>query len=165
MGAQLEIDGTLKSWAIPKGPTRDPATKRLAAMVEDHRARVRRVRGQYSEGGSTEAAASLLLGPRDSASCWGDLTALKQIERGDLKFRLQGEKLAGEFAIVLMKGRGKGNEWLLLKKRDSFARPGWDVGGARRQRENRPHAGGDCQGPACEESGAGSRAEAQRQTA
>ena len=47
--------------------------------------------------------------------------------RGDLKFRLHGEKLNGDFALVHMKGRGKGNEWLIIKKRDEFAVPGWDV--------------------------------------
>jgi len=57
----------------------------------------------------------------------GDLPAKAQIERGDLKFRLHGHKLKGEFAIVLMKGRGKGNEWLLLKKKDEFADPEWDA--------------------------------------
>jgi bifunctional non-homologous end joining protein LigD len=53
--------------------------------------------------------------------------AAAQLARGDLKFRLHGEKLKGDFAIVLMKGRGKGNEWLLIKKRDEFAAEGWDV--------------------------------------
>ncbi|HUB34135.1 MAG TPA: hypothetical protein VMA31_13935, partial [Bryobacteraceae bacterium] len=55
------------------------------------------------------------------------MPAAPQLERGDLKFRLHGEKLKGEFAIVHMKGRGKGNEWLLIKKRDEFAVPGWDI--------------------------------------
>ena len=50
-----------------------------------------------------------------------------QIERGDLKFRLHGQKLNGEFALVHMKGRGKGNDWLLIKKRDEAAAPGWEV--------------------------------------
>ncbi len=50
-----------------------------------------------------------------------------QIERGDFKFRLHGEKLRGEFALVLMKGRGKGNEWLLIKKKDAEAKPGWNI--------------------------------------
>jgi bifunctional non-homologous end joining protein LigD len=50
-----------------------------------------------------------------------------QIERGDLKFRLRGEKLNGEFALVRMKNRGKGNEWLIIKKRDEFATPGWEI--------------------------------------
>jgi bifunctional non-homologous end joining protein LigD len=59
----------------------------------------------------------------------GDVDAEAQLARGDLKFRLDGEKLKGDFAIVLMKGRGKGNEWLLIKKRDEFAKEGWDVEG------------------------------------
>ena len=50
-----------------------------------------------------------------------------QIERGDFKFRLHGEKLRGEFALVLMRGRGKGNEWLLIKKKDADAQPGWNI--------------------------------------
>src|SRR5574341_515597 len=57
----------------------------------------------------------------------GDKSAEAQLERGDLKFRLHGQKLRGEFALVRMKNRGKGNEWLLLKKKDSFAQPGWDA--------------------------------------
>jgi bifunctional non-homologous end joining protein LigD len=57
----------------------------------------------------------------------GDATGLEQIARGDLKFHLNGEKLNGDFALVHMRGRGKGNEWLLIKKRDAFASEGWDV--------------------------------------
>ena len=68
-----------------------------------------------------------MLWDRGTYELLGDKSALEQLARGDLKFRLHGEKLKGEFAIVLMKGRGKGNEWLLLKKKDAEARPGWDV--------------------------------------
>jgi bifunctional non-homologous end joining protein LigD len=57
----------------------------------------------------------------------GDAGGAEQLAKGDLKFRLHGEKLKGDYAIVLMKGRGKGNEWLLIKKRDEFAAAGWDV--------------------------------------
>jgi bifunctional non-homologous end joining protein LigD len=57
----------------------------------------------------------------------GDAGGAEQMARGDLKFRLHGEKLNGDFALVRMKGRGKGNEWLIIKKRDQFASPGWDV--------------------------------------
>ena len=53
--------------------------------------------------------------------------ASAQIERGDFKFRLHGEKLRGEFALVLMRNRGKGNEWLLIKKKDADAKPGWNI--------------------------------------
>ena len=122
---RLEIDGTLKSWAIPKGPTLDPAPKRLAAMVEDHPLEYGEFEGNIPKG--QYGGGSVMLWDRGTFERLGDLPELQQIERGDLKFRLHGEKLNGEFALVLMKGRGKGNEWLLLKKRDTFAKPGWDV--------------------------------------
>src|ERR1700733_13598851 len=122
---RLEIDGTLKSWAVPKGPTLDPAPKRLAAMVEDHPLEYGDFEGNIPKG--QYGGGSVMLWDRGTFELLGDVSALKQIERGDLKFRLNGEKLNGEFAIVLMKGRGKGNEWLMLKKRDAFAKPGWDV--------------------------------------
>jgi bifunctional non-homologous end joining protein LigD len=122
---RMEIDGTLKSWAIPKGPTLDPAPKRLAAMVEDHPLEYGDFEGNIPKG--QYGGGSVMLWDRGTFELLGDATALEQIARGDLKFRLYGEKLKGEFAIVLMKGRGKGNEWLLLKKRDAFATPGWDV--------------------------------------
>ncbi len=122
---RLEIDGTLKSWAIPKGPTLDPAPKRLAAMVEDHPLEYGEFEGNIPKG--QYGGGSVMLWDRGTFELLGDATALQQIARGDLKFRLSGEKLKGEFALVLMKGRGKGNEWLLLKKRDAFAKPGWDV--------------------------------------
>jgi bifunctional non-homologous end joining protein LigD len=122
---RLEIGGTLKSWAIPKGPTLDPAPKRLAAMVEDHPLEYGEFEGNIPKG--QYGGGSVMLWDCGTFELLGDAPALQQIERGDLKFRLQGEKLKGEFAIVLMKGRGKGNEWLLLKKRDAFAKPGWDV--------------------------------------
>ncbi len=122
---RLEIDGTLKSWAVPKGPTLDPAPKRLAAMVEDHPLEYGEFEGNIPKG--QYGGGSVMLWDRGTFELLGDVDALQQIARGDLKFRLHGEKLNGEFAIVLMKGRGKGNEWLLLKKRDQFAKPGWDV--------------------------------------
>jgi bifunctional non-homologous end joining protein LigD len=122
---RLEIDGTLKSWAIPKGPTLDPAPKRLAAMVEDHPLEYGSFEGNIPAG--NYGAGSVMLWDRGTYELLGDKPAMDQLARGDLKFRLHGEKLKGEFAIVLMKGRGKGNEWLLLKKKDAEARPGWDV--------------------------------------
>ena len=122
---RLEIDGTLKSWAVPKGPTLDPTPKRLAAMVEDHPLEYGGFEGNIPAG--NYGAGSVMLWDRGTYELLGDKPALEQLARGDLKFRLDGEKLKGEFAIVLMKGRGKGNEWLLLKKKDAEARPGWDV--------------------------------------
>ena len=122
---RLEIDGALKSWAVPKGPTLDPTPKRLAAMVEDHPLEYGSFEGNIPAG--NYGAGSVMLWDRSTYELLGDKPALEQLARGDFKFRLHGEKLKGEFAIVLMKGRGKGNEWLLLKKKDAEARPGWDV--------------------------------------
>jgi bifunctional non-homologous end joining protein LigD len=68
-----------------------------------------------------------MLWDRGTFELVGDASGAEQLARGDLKFRLHGEKLNGEYAIVHMKGRGKGNEWLLIKKRDQFAVAGWEV--------------------------------------
>ena len=122
---RLEVDGTLKSWAVPKGPTLDPAPKRLAAMVEDHPLEYGSFEGNIPKG--NYGAGSVMLWDRGTYEVLGDKTPQEQLGRGDFKFKLHGEKLKGEFAIVQMKGRGKGNEWLLLKKKDVQARPGWDV--------------------------------------
>ncbi len=122
---RLEIDGTLKSWAVPKGPTLDPAPKRLAAMVEDHPLDYGDFEGNIPKG--EYGGGSVMLWDRGTFELIGDLNGMQQIARGDLKFKLHGEKLNGDFAIVHMKNRGKGNEWLLLKKKDDEARPGWDV--------------------------------------
>src|SRR6476660_8747373 len=122
---RLEMDGVLKSWAVPKGPTLDPTPKRLAALVEDHPLEYGSFEGNIPAG--NYGAGSVMLWDRGTYELLGDKPAREQLARGDLKFRLDGEKLKGEFAIVLMKGRGKGNEWLLLKKKDAEARPGWDV--------------------------------------
>ena len=122
---RLEIDGVLKSWAVPKGPTLDPALKHFAAHVEDHPVEYGDFEGNIPAG--NYGAGSVMLWDRGAFELLGDATGLEQIARGDLKFQLHGEKLKGDFALVLMKGRGKGNDWLLLKKKDAFAVPGWDV--------------------------------------
>src|SRR5579871_250237 len=122
---RLEVDGALKSWAVPKGPTLDPSAKRLAAMVEDHPLEYGSFEGNIPKG--NYGGGSVMLWDRGTYEILGDKTPLEQLARGDFKFKLHGEKLKGEFAIVQMKGRGKGNEWLLLKKKDAEARPGWDV--------------------------------------
>lgn len=122
---RLEIDGVLKSWAVPKGPTLDPTIKHLAAHVEDHPLDYGGFEGNIPAG--NYGAGSVMLWDRGSFDLLGDVSGDDQIKRGDLKFRLHGEKLKGDFALVHMKNRGKGNEWLLLKKRDEFAQEGWDV--------------------------------------
>src|SRR5713226_1502481 len=121
---RLEVDGTLKSWAVPKGPSLEPLAKHLAMHVEDHPLDYGNFEGNIPAG--NYGAGSVMLWDRGTYELVGDLPAKAQLERGDLKFRLHGQKLKGEFAIVLMKGRGKGNEWLLLKKKDEFADAEWD---------------------------------------
>jgi len=124
---RLEIDGVLKSWAVPKGPSLDPAVKHLAAHVEDHPVEYGDFEGTIPAG--NYGAGSVMLWDRGTFDLLGDTSADDQIKRGDLKFRLHGEKLNGDFALVLMKGRGKGNEWLIIKKKDEFATPAWDIEG------------------------------------
>ncbi len=121
---RLEMDGVLKSWAIPKGPVLDPALKHFAAQVEDHPIEYGGFEGNIPEG--NYGAGSVMLWDRGAYELVGNASGAEQLGKGDLKFRLSGEKLKGEFALVRMKGR-KGNEWLLIKKRDAFAVPGWDV--------------------------------------
>ena len=122
---RLEIDGVLKSWAVPKGPTLDPSVKHFAAHVEDHPIEYGDFEGNIPKG--NYGGGSVMLWDRGTFELIGDASGAEQMARGDLKFRLHGEKLKGDFALVLMKGRGKGNEWLILKKRDEFAQEGWDV--------------------------------------
>ncbi len=124
---RLESGGALKSWAVPKGPTLDPNEKRLAMMVEDHPIEYGSFEGVIPKG--NYGAGSVMLWDGGTYELLGDATAEEQLARGDYKFRLHGEKLNGDFAIVRTrrsKGSGKGNEWLLLKKKDAFAQPGWD---------------------------------------
>ena len=124
---RLEIAGTLKSWAVPKGPTLDPAKKHFAAMVEDHPLDYGDFEGNIPKG--NYGAGSVMLWDRGMFELIGEEDGLAQIARGDLKFRLHGEKLSGGWALVFMKGRGKGNEWLVIKKQDEAAQAGWDVEG------------------------------------
>ena len=122
---RLEVDGTLKSWAVPKGPSLEPLAKHLAMHVEDHPLDYGSFEGNIPKG--EYGGGSVMLWDRGSYELLGDAPALAQIARGDFKFRLHGEKLRGEFALVLMRGRGKGNEWLLIKKKDAEAKPGWNI--------------------------------------
>ncbi len=122
---RLEMDGVLKSWAVPKGPSLVPLEKHLAAHVEDHPLEYGDFEGNIPAG--NYGAGSVMLWDRGTYELLGDAGAKEQLERGDLKFRLHGEKLQGEFALVRMKNRGKGNEWLLIKKRDESAVPGWNI--------------------------------------
>ena len=128
---RLELDGVLKSWAIPKGPTLDPANKHLAVLVEDHPFEYKDFSGMIPEGnygtGKVEiwdAGTYLALDSSDSKD-----TALKVrggFDKGHITIILSGKKLNGEFALIRFR-KAKKNDWLLIKKNDQFAVRGWDI--------------------------------------
>jgi len=120
---RLEISGVLKSWAIPKGPSMNPADKRLAVMVEDHPLEYGEFEGIIPQG-QYGAGAVLIWDSGEFQTEEDPETALK---KGRLHFSLDGKKLKGSFSIVLMKGRGSGKDWLLIKGKDSFAKKDWEV--------------------------------------
>ncbi|HEY6390355.1 MAG TPA: DNA ligase D [Bryobacteraceae bacterium] len=122
---RLEMDGALKSWAVPKGPSLAPLSKNLAVHVEDHPIAYGSFEGNIPKG--EYGGGSVMLWDRGTFELLGDAPGAAQIERGDLKFRLHGEKLKGEFALIQMRSRGKGNEWLIIKKKDADAKPGWNI--------------------------------------
>ncbi len=109
---RLELDGVLKSWAIPKGPSLNPAIKRLAIMVDDHPLEYASFEGHIPEG--EYGAGDVIIWDK------GSYKLLKgSLKEGKLEFYLLGKKLKGAF--VLLKLRGKEKEWLLIKKKDEFA--------------------------------------------
>jgi bifunctional non-homologous end joining protein LigD len=125
---RLEVGGTLKSWAVPKGPSLDLAVKQLAVLVEDHPIEYASWEGNIPKG--NYGAGSMMLWDAGHFEVLGEESPEKQLERGDFKFRLHGEKLRGEFALVRMKDRktgGESKDWLLIKKKDAFARSGYDI--------------------------------------
>lgn len=122
---RLEVNGALVSWAVPKGPSLDPARKALAMKVEDHPLDYGTFEGNIPAG--NYGAGSVMLWDKGSYKVIGEATAEEQIERGDFKFQLHGAKLNGAFAVVRMKHAGKGNEWLLIKKHDEYAVPSYDI--------------------------------------
>jgi bifunctional non-homologous end joining protein LigD len=117
------MDGVLKSWALPNGPTLDPTIKRLAVHVEDHPLDYGSFEGTIPSG--NYGAGNVILWDRGTYEWVGEKTPAQQWAAGDLKFRLHGQKLAGEFALVRT-NRGKGKDWLLIKKKDFAVRQGWD---------------------------------------
>jgi DNA ligase D-like protein (predicted ligase)/DNA ligase D-like protein (predicted 3'-phosphoesterase) len=121
---RLELEGVLKSWAVPKGPTLDPSVKRLAVMVEDHPFAYRDFEGvipagNYGAGSVIIWDRGLYRHPSAIDENESEQLLLDGLRKGDLKFVLEGEKLQGEFALV--KTGKDGKSWLLLKKRDRHA--------------------------------------------
>ncbi|MDR9750378.1 DNA ligase D [Pseudomonas sp. SZMC_28357] len=121
---RLELDGTLKSWAVPKGPSLDPTQKRLAVHVEDHPLGYGSFEGNIPEG--QYGAGDVIVWDHGVWQPHGDPQAT--YKAGKLKFTLIGEKLAGEWALVRTHLRGSGDkeQWLLIKEKDAQARPASD---------------------------------------
>jgi bifunctional non-homologous end joining protein LigD len=120
---RLEIAGVLKSWAIPKGPSMNPSEKRLAVMVEDHPLEYIDFEGIIPQG--HYGAGPVLIW--DSGEFQPEEDAENSLAKGKLVFTLNGRKLKGAFSLVLMKGRGSGKDWLLIKGKDSFAKEDWKI--------------------------------------
>jgi bifunctional non-homologous end joining protein LigD len=117
---RLELDGTLKSWAVPKGPCLDPHVKRMAVRVEDHPLSYGGFEGTIPPG--QYGAGTVIVWDRGTWQPEGDARAA--LAAGKLKFALQGEKLHGHWTLVRMKGKGEKQEaWLLIKEQDEAARP------------------------------------------
>ena len=120
---RLELDGTLHSWAVPKGPSLDPSVKRLAVHVEDHPVEYGSFEGEIPEG--NYGAGTVIVWDRGTwEPAGGPKEARKAYEAGRLKFKLDGEKLHGGWALVRsgMRGSGDKEQWLLIKERDDEAR-------------------------------------------
>ncbi|GAC1701924.1 MAG: DNA ligase D [Candidatus Acidiferrum sp.] len=122
---RLELDGVLKSWAVPKGPSLNPEDKRLAVQVEDHPFDYRTFEGVIPKG--QYGGGEVMVWDEGTYEVEGNLSAAAQLGRGELKFTLHGKKLAGSFVLVQLKNSKNKNEWLLIKHRDSFADSQWDA--------------------------------------
>ncbi len=130
---RLAIDGTLKSWAVPKGPSLSHADKRLAVQTEDHPLEYGGFEGKIPEG--NYGAGTVMVWDRGTFVVEDDpskpqaapLDALQQLQRGEIKFSLNGEKLRGSFVLVKLKRSEKGNEWLLIKHKDAAEDAKWNI--------------------------------------
>jgi bifunctional non-homologous end joining protein LigD len=124
---RLELDGVMKSWAVPKGPSYDPSVRRLAMEVEDHPIEYNKFEGTIPQG--EYGGGTVMLWDRGTyeAENGGGVEALREgYARGDLKFVLRGERLRGGWVLVRMKRPGR-PQWLLIKHRDELATSDRDV--------------------------------------
>jgi len=128
---RLELDGVMKSWAVPKGPSLDPSVKRLAMQVEDHPIEYNKFEGTIPEG--EYGGGTVMLWDQGT---YGAVTPgpdqedrlRESYERGDFKFELKGKRLQGSWVLVRTKrGDPKKPQWLLIKHRDEHAKPGVDI--------------------------------------
>ncbi|HVW48210.1 MAG TPA: DNA polymerase ligase N-terminal domain-containing protein [Solirubrobacterales bacterium] len=116
---RLEVDGVMRSWAVPKGPSMDPAQKRLAVQVADHQKSHNDFEGKAGKGG-------VIVWDRGTYEQGGRVPWPEALERGHAVFVLHGEKLEGGFALQRTRP-GEKPRWLLIKRKDDAARPGSDV--------------------------------------
>jgi bifunctional non-homologous end joining protein LigD len=116
---RLEVAGTMRSWAVPKGPSLDPSVKRLAVQVEDHAVEHNAFEGPTEHGG-------VVVWDRGQYEQGGRVPWPQALERGHAVFVLHGEKLNGGFALQRTRAGAK-PQWLLIKRRDEHARPGSDI--------------------------------------
>ncbi|MFO8146247.1 MAG: DNA polymerase ligase N-terminal domain-containing protein, partial [Gillisia sp.] len=119
---RLEMQGTLKSWAVPKGPSMNPADKRLAIQTEDHPIEYLTFQGNIPKG--NYGAGEMEIWDEGIYRGTGKISKkelLQQFENGDLKLEFFGKKIKGAFALVKTARGEKGNQWLLMKKTDDFS--------------------------------------------
>ncbi|HEY6369637.1 MAG TPA: non-homologous end-joining DNA ligase [Candidatus Sulfotelmatobacter sp.] len=137
---RLQMEGVLKSWAVPKGPSLDPADKRLAVQVEDHPVSYFDFEGNIPENnygagtvivwdvGTWQPLSPVAVNGKYPPGTEAEAAAM--LAKGDLKFRLNGKRLKGDFALIKIRGRrpgSKGNEWLMIKKHDDQVVEGYDI--------------------------------------
>ena len=128
---RLELDGVMKSWAVPKGPSLDPTVKRLAMQVEDHPVEYNSFEGTIPAG--EYGGGTVMLWDRGTYSFWEDdpdpVERLREgYAKGDFKFELLGKRLKGTWVLVRIKrGNPDKPQWLLIKHRDEFAKPGSEI--------------------------------------
>jgi bifunctional non-homologous end joining protein LigD len=117
---RLELNGVMKSWAVPKGPSLDPSVKRLAIHVEDHPIEYNEFEGTIPEG--EYGGGTVMLWDRGTWEPHGDVD--EALKKGKLAFDLHGERLHGQWALVRLRGRDRSDKdnWLLIKERDELAR-------------------------------------------
>lgn len=127
---RLEMEGVLKSWAVPKGPSLDPKDKRLAMMVEDHPYEYKDFEGSIPKGnygaGQVEIWDKGTYSPIKENKETDQKEVLRQLKEGSLKILMKGKKLRGEFALVKMKNT-EDNAWLLIKHDDKYAESPYDA--------------------------------------
>lgn len=122
---RLEMDGVLKSWAVPKGPSLDPSVKRLAIQTEDHPLDYANFEGAIPEG--NYGAGDVIVWDRGTYQAQGSASGPEQLELGELKFSVHGRKIRGRFVLVRLRKPGAKREWLLIKHRDEEADPEWKI--------------------------------------